>query len=174
MTAIGRPAADEYAEYYGKYVALVPEPDPVAALAAEIEQTSALLGKVSDSAALHRYAPGKWSVKEVVGHLCDAERVFTYRAMRFARADTAPLASFDETAYVPAGGFDRRSLEDLAGEFRDVRRASIALFRSFDEVAWHRRGVASGKEVTVRGLAYITAGHERHHVAILKERYGLK
>jgi DinB family protein len=174
VTAIGRPASDEFAEYYGKYVANVPEPDPVAALAMQIELTAALLGRVSDADALKRYAPGKWSVKEVVGHLCDSERVFTYRAMRFARADTTALASFDENPYVQAAGFDRHPLASLVAEFRDVRRASLALFRSFDEMAWHRRGTASGKVVSVRALAYITAGHERHHVAILKERYGLR
>ena len=174
MTAIGRPAQDEFAEYYGKYIATVSEEDPVAAMAAQIEQTRALLDRVSEEASLKRYAADKWSVKEVVGHLCDAERVFTYRAMRFARADATPLASFDEKPYVLAGGFDRRPFTDLVNEFRDVRRASVALFRSFDEVAWHRRGMASGYEFSVRALAYITAGHERHHVAILKERYGLR
>jgi len=174
VTAIGRPASDEFAEYYAKYVANVPEPDPVGALAAQIELTAALLGRVSDADALKRYAPGKWSVKEVVGHLCDAERVFTYRAMRFARADTTALASFDEKPYVQAGGFDRRLIAELVSEFRDIRRASLALFRGLDDVAWHRRGMASGYEFSVRALAYITVGHERHHVGVLKERYGLR
>lgn len=171
---VGRPEAGEFAEFYAGYVARVAEPDPVAAMAAQIEETGALLGRRSDADALRRYAPGKWSVKEVIGHLADAERVFAYRALRFARGDAAPLASFDETAYVPAGGFDRRPLAELLSEFRDVRRATLALFRGLDAAAWRRSGTASGKGVSVRALAYIIVGHERHHVEILRERYGLR
>lgn len=173
-SVVGRPAADEFPYHYAGYVDRVPEPDPVDAMARQIEETAALLARVSDADALKRYAPGKWSVKEVVGHIADAERIFSYRALRFARADVTPLASFDENAFIPAGGFDRRPLADLAAELQDVRRASLALFRGFDDAAWGRSGTASGKPISVRALAYIIAGHERHHVAILKERYGVR
>lgn len=171
--AITRPAAGEYAPYYGTYVGKVPEGDLLQILENQRRETQALLGGLSDAKALHRYAPGKWSVKEVVGHLTDAERVFSYRALRFARGDAKPLQGFDENAWVPPGKFDARPLKDLAAEFDAVRRATIALLKSFDAEALQRRGVASDNPISVRALAYIIAGHERHHVGILHERYGI-
>jgi len=173
MTAatIPRPDASEYAPYYGTYVSKVPQGDLLLTLERQRQETQALLAGLSDAQALHRYAPGKWSIKEVIGHLSDAERVFSYRALRFAREDRAPLAAFDENAYVPAGRFDARALSDLAAEFDAVRRATITLFRGMDPGAFARRGTASDHEVSVRALAYIIAGHERHHVMILRERY---
>ena len=119
----------------------------------------------------HRYAPGKWSVSEVVGHLADTERIFAYRALRFARNDATPLAGFDENQFVPPANFDARPLPDLAEELRAVRLASVALFRRLDDAALARRGTANQVEITVRALPWIIAGHERHHVAVLKERY---
>jgi uncharacterized damage-inducible protein DinB len=136
-------------------------------------ETQRLLAGVSDAKALHRYAPGKWSVKEVVGHVMDTERVFCYRALRFARADDKPLQGFDENAWVPAGRFDSRSLADLAGELDAVRRATIPLLRGLDTEALARRGTANNNPISVRALAWIIAGHERHHVGILHERYGI-
>lgn len=171
---VGRPEADEYAPFYAGYVARVEEANPVEALAGQIEQTCALLHRVAEADAGSRYAAGKWSIKEVVGHLADVERIMSYRALRVARGDATPLAGFEENEYVPAGGFDRRTLADLVGELRDVRRATLALFRSFDDAAWHRRGVANGKPVSVRALGYIIPGHERHHVEALRTRYGLR
>src|SRR2546423_5296233 len=117
--------------------------------------------------------PGKWSIKEVIGHVTDAERVFSYRALRFARADTISLPGFDENAWVPAGNFGARSLADLAAELDAVRPATIALFRGLDAAALARRGTASDNAVSVRAIAWIIAGHERHHVALLHERYGV-
>jgi uncharacterized damage-inducible protein DinB len=171
--AITRPAAGEYAPYYGTYIGKVPEGDLLQILENQRRETQSLLGGLSDAKALHRYAPGKWSIKEVVGHLTDAERVFSYRALRFARGDAKPLQSFDENAWVPPGKFDARPLKDLAAEFDAVRRATIALLRTFDAEALQRRGVASDNPVSVRALAYIIAGHERHHVGLLHERYGI-
>ena len=171
--AVTRPDASEYAPYYGTYVGTVPEGDLLQILEDQHRDTQALLGGLSEAQALHRYAPGKWSVKEVVGHLTDAERVFSYRALRFARGDAKPLQGFDENAWVPPGKFDARPLADLAAEFAVVRRATVALFRSLDAAALERRGVASDNLVSVRALAYIIAGHERHHVGILHERYGV-
>lgn len=175
MVAITRPGADEFAPYYGKYIERVPAADGdgvfLDLLGRQLGETKALLGGLAEARALHRYAPGKWSVKEVVGHLCDSERVFAYRAMRIARGDETPLASFDENAFVPPGRFDERPLADLIAEFAVVRQATVALFRGLPVESLVRRGTASGKTVSVRALAYIIAGHERHHVEILRERY---
>ena len=172
--SVARPQAGEFAPYYQKYVDRVPAGDLLALLARQGEETAALLGKVKESAAGHRYEPGKWSIREVLGHVADAERVFAYRALRFARGDEAPLQSFDEKAFVAGGGFERRTLADVIAEFRAVRQATLTLLRSLDDAAWARGGTASGNHVTVRALGYIIAGHEAHHVAILKERYGVR
>jgi uncharacterized damage-inducible protein DinB len=169
--AIPRPDGTEYAPYYGTYIGKVPEGDLLETLENQRRDTQRLLAGLSEQQALHRYAPGKWSIKEVVGHLADSERVFAYRALRFARADETPLASFDEQAWTPAGKFDARALKDLAAELDVVRHATLALFRGLDAEALPRRGIASGKPVSVRALAWIIAGHERHHVALVRERY---
>jgi len=171
MTAIARPDATEHAPYYAKYIDKVPDGDLVAILERQRKETGALLKSIPETKGGHRYAPGKWSIKEVVGHVNDAERVFAYRAMRIARGDATPLASFDQDPYVAAGRFDARPLTDLAAEFDAIRSATIALLKSIDAEAIGRRGTASGKEVSARALAYIIAGHERHHMDILKERY---
>jgi hypothetical protein len=168
---IPRPATTEYGPFYNGYISQVPDGDLLTILEDQRRNTQQLLGALPEAKALYRYAPGKWSVKEVVGHLTDSERVFGYRALRFARGDAQPLAGFDETAWVPAGGFDRRSLPDLLAELDAVRRATIALFRGLDAAALARKGKANNLEITVRALAYVIAGHERHHVGILRERY---
>ncbi len=168
---IPRPAADEYFDYYGKYIALVPDGDLLATLEQQNADTAALLASVTPARADFAYGPGKWTIKEVVGHLCDAERVFAYRAMRFGRADATALASFDENTYVPAGKFGERTLTDLVEEFRAIRAGTLHLARHFDAEALGRQGTASGHPISVRALLYIIAGHERHHVTLLKERY---
>lgn len=172
MSPIALPAADEHVPYYGKYVALV-GPDSLAALESQASSTAALLAATPEERGNHRYAEGKWSVKEVIGHLADGERVFAYRALRIARADTTELPGFEENDYVPAGRFDRRTLADIAAEFATVRAATLALVRSFDEDALARRGSANNSPVSVRALVAIIAGHEAHHVKLLRERYGL-
>ena len=166
----GRPGSDEYAEFYGGYVAAVKEP-LLESLETEADRWRALLAGVPPGGEGYRYAPGKWSVREVVGHVIDAERTFTVRAMAFARGDRSHFPSFDENAYAASSGADRRPLADLAEELVAVRRATVLLLRSFDEAAWDRRGVASGCEFTVRSLAWIIAGHSRHHRRVLAERY---
>jgi len=171
--AIPRPGAGEYAPYYAGYIAQVPGDDVLPTLAGHIGTWSPILRRLSDAQALHRYAPGKWSVKEVIGHLCDGERVFGYRALRFARADATPLPGFDETAWVPASGSDRRPIGELVDELVAVRASTVELIRSFDDEALARRGEANGKTISVRALAWIAAGHALHHQAILRERYGL-
>ena len=171
---VGRPEADEIPPHFVGYIGKVPESDPVAVLAAQIDVTAALLRGLSDADALKRYAPGKWSVKEIVGHLADTERIMAYRALRVARGDETPLPGFDENAYVPPAKFDSRPLAELISDFRTVRTATLALFKSFDADAWRRRGTASGKLISVRALGYMIPGHERHHVEILRDRYGIR
>jgi hypothetical protein len=139
----------------------------------QIEETIAPISRMSDQDALSRYAPEKWSIKEVVGHLIDTERVMSYRALRIARGDQTPLASFDENAFVRHAQFDGRSTASLLDEWRSVRDASVRLFEGFSPEVNMRRGTASGAEISVRALAYIIAGHELHHRAILRERYGV-
>lgn len=169
--AIGRPAATEYPPSYGAYIGKVPDGDLLQLLEDQRRETQTLLAAIPDPRAFHRYAPGKWSIKEVAGHVADAERVFAYRALRFGRGDATPLAGFDEQAWVPPARFDARSLGAIAAELDAVRRATIALFGGLDPEALARRGQANGKDVSVRALGYVIAGHERHHVAILRERY---
>lgn len=137
----------------------------------QIAGTLGMLGGISEEKSLHRYAAGKWSIKEVLGHLTDAERVFSYRAMRFARNDQQALPGFEQDDYVAAAGSDARPWSDLIAEFEHVRRASILLFRGLSPEAAMRSGVASNASVSVRALGYIIAGHELHHMAILRDRY---
>ena len=169
----GRPAPDEVPAHYVGYIERVPESDPVSVCASQIEETTTLLRGLSEKDAMYRYERGKWSIKEVVGHLADTERIMAYRALRIARGDVTPLPSFDENAYVPVGKFDSRSLLDLTGELRTVRAATLALFRTLDAEAWQRRGIASGKPISVRALGFIIPGHERHHLHVLRTRYGV-
>ena len=168
---IPRPDVSEYAPYYAGYVSQVPEGDVLELLARQIDDTTTLIGGLSEAQAGYRYAPGKWSIREIVGHVADAERVFSYRALRIGRNDQTPLPSFDENAWMPYGNFDGRPLVDLLGELRAVRQSTLALYRSFAPEAVARRGVASQKEISVRAIIYITAGHERHHVGVMREKY---
>ena len=165
-----RPAPTEYAPYYARYIDLVPEADPIAALEAQLGETLAVLRPAPEAQGSVRHPPYTWTVKEVVGHVTDTERIFGYRALRFARGDTTPLPGFDEGAYAPAGEFDRVALAGLVGEFETVRRSHVALFRHLPAAAWDRGGEANGVPVTVRALAYMMAGHARHHAAILRKR----
>ena len=169
--AIARPTNSEYASYYERYVTLVPEGDIVSTLTKQLGTTLQLLRGIDESQAGNRYAPDKWSIKELVGHLIDGERIFSYRALRFARNDQSPLSGFEQDDYVRNANFDDRQLSDLANEFEYVRRANIELFKSFSEDAWARRGPANGVEISVRALAFVIAGHEAHHVQILRTRY---
>ena len=169
--AATQPQPTEYAPYYEKYIALVPEGDIVATLSRQLDDTLSFLRGLTEAQGNSRYAPGKWSIKELVGHIIDGERIFAHRALRFARNDQTPLPGFEQDDYVRAGNFDNRQLSDLTDEFEQVRRATLSLLRSFDDEAWLRRGAANDTEVSVRALAYILAGHETHHKQILRERY---
>jgi len=169
--APGRPGAGEYAPFYEKYIALIPGTDILGALEAQRLVMAQLLGARSEREGNFRYATDKWSVKEVIGHVSDSERIFAYRALRFARGDSTPLSGFEQDDYVKNGGFGDRTLADLAQEFREVRAATIALFSGLDSPSWQRRGVANNNQVSVRALAYIIAGHDLHHRRILEEKY---
>ena len=166
-----RPSPTEYAPFYATYVDAVPGGDLLRLLEDQGDDTLALLRSFGEQRGNDRYAEGKWSVKEVVGHMADTERVFAYRALRFARADETPLPGFEQNSYVEAAGFGRRTLADLAEEFADVRKATLKLLASFDEEVLDRVGTASGHPMSVRALAWVIAGHERHHVGILRDRY---
>jgi hypothetical protein len=168
-----RPAADECAPYYQGYLAAVDSERIGAQLLAQRDAVSRLLGPLDDTTAQHRYAPGKWSVKEVCGHLVDTERVFAYRLLRIARGDTTPLPGFDEDVFVAHGGFDARPIAALADEFRTTRAATITMIRGFDAAVWTRRGTASGQPVSANALAWLLVGHVAHHVRLLHERYGI-
>jgi hypothetical protein len=169
--AATRPAKSEYLPFYETYIALVPDGDVVATLANQMNETQALLRSLPASVATYRYAPDKWSVNELVGHLIDSERNFAIRALRFARNDATPLPGFEQEDYVRNANFDAYPLVDLASELESLRQSTVFLFRHIDEEAWMRRGVANNAEVSVRALAYIIAGHELHHREILGSRY---
>ncbi|GMV07683.1 MAG: DNA damage-inducible protein DinB [Gemmatimonadota bacterium] len=166
-----RPEAGEYNEYYARYIALVPDGDIVETLARQMQDTHALLKGVPPEKEEYRYAPGKWSLREVVGHLLDTERVFAFRALWFARGAGGELAGMDQELWVKASSAGSRSLADLAWEWMGLRSANALMFASFDEETGLRRGVASGYEVTVRALAWMIAGHELHHLALIRREY---
>lgn len=166
-----RPDETEYHPEFGKYVTLVPAGDIVTVLGSQIEETLALLRSVTEEGGRYRYAPGKWSVKELVGHLIDSERIFSYRALSFARDDRTALPGYEQDDYIRGGSFDAVPLDELAAEFASVRQATVFLFKHLDEEAWARRGLANDNEVSVRALAHIIAGHELHHRGVLRDKY---
>jgi hypothetical protein len=171
MTTGNRPSAEEFAPYYEKYISLVTDDDIAAALDRQLTEHLAMLRSIPEDRACVTNEPGKWSVKQIVGHLVDNERVFAYRALRFARNDATPLPGFDENEFMRDAPFDNRPLAELVSEFEHVRKSTIHLFRSLSAEAWLRAGLADEKRVSVRALAYIIAGHERHHMSILRRRY---
>jgi uncharacterized damage-inducible protein DinB len=169
----GRPATGEYGDFHTGYIAAVPAGDIRETLARESAAAAAFYAAISAERADHAYAPGKWTVREVVAHLADSERVFAYRALRFGRGDQTPLAGFDQDQWVPRCHAGTRPWPELLADFAAVRAASLQLFRSFTEADWARRGEASGVAVSVRTLAFVVVGHELHHRRILVERYGI-
>jgi hypothetical protein len=166
-----RPQSGEYAAFYEKYISLVTGKDILAILEAQRLQMIQIFSARSEREGNFRYAPGKWSVKEVLGHMADTERIMAYRALRIARGDKTPMEGFEQDDYVRTGSFGERSLTDLSDELAHVRNATLTLFRSLRKDAWERRGIANKNEVSVRALAFIIAGHELHHRLLLEERY---
>jgi DinB superfamily len=168
---MNRPNKNEYAAYYETYVSLVEESDIVSAMRNQADELREIFSQMSDEQGLYRYEKGKWSIKELLGHLIDGERVFAYRALRFARADKTELAGFDQDPYIENANFDAVKLQDLLEELLSLITANTLFFNNLDDEMWGRTGVASENEISVRALAYIMVGHIRHHVKILKERY---
>ncbi|MEZ5344282.1 MAG: DinB family protein [Pyrinomonadaceae bacterium] len=168
---ISRPEDSEYAPYYSGYVSMVAGDDIITALAGQKIETKRLLLTIPEDKGSYRYAEGKWSIKELIGHVIDTERIMAYRALRIARNDATPLSGFDQDPYIENASFDDRDLSDLAEELELIRNANILMLKGFSSDAWSRTGTASENPVSVRALAYIIAGHELHHLKILKERY---
>jgi len=166
-----RPQPGEYTPYYDRYISLVPANDILAAFDDQRREMLLLLCGRTEADGNLRYAPDKWSLKELLGHVNDTERIMSYRALRISRGDATPIEGYEQDDYVRNGPFAHRPLADLIEDYIAVRRATISLFRNLDEPAWSRRGVANKNEVTVRALAYIIAGHELHHRRVLEEKY---
>jgi hypothetical protein len=166
-----KPEKGEFLPYYERYIELVGSGDVIATLTRQMAETQALLRSLPAGVSTYRYAPDKWSVYEVIGHLIDSERIFTSRALRFARNDPTPLPGFEQDDYVTNSSFDSYPLSELASELKSVRESTVFLFTHLQEDAWMRRGIANGAEVSVRALAYIIAGHELHHREVLRARY---
>jgi len=166
-----RPEPSEYHHYFSRYIDLVPEEDILGAIESQSSATQRLMATLDETKAAFRYAAEKWSIREVLGHMTDTERVMGYRALAIARGDTAPLPGFDEGLYASNAAYDSWRLGDIAEQYALVRRSHIVLFRNLPGDAWVRSGVANGNAVTVRALGAIIVGHERHHLGVLRERY---
>jgi DinB family protein len=168
---IARPEPGEYAPYYDRYISLIGGSDILGTLESQRRQMMLLLSGREEGEGDLRYAPDKWSAKEVLGHVCDTERIFAYRALRISRGDQTPIEGFEQDDYVRNGPFGRAPLAEIVEDYIAVRRATLTLLRNLDEMAWMRRGVANKNEITVRALAYVIAGHELHHRRVLEEKY---
>lgn len=169
--SLSRPLPGEYAEAYAPYIAAAPEGDILGFLEAQAGEVRALFAGLSEAQGAFRYAPGKWSLKDLVQHLSDAERIFAYRCLRIGRGDATPLPGFEEDDYAAAARADRRPMADLLADWGAARAASLTLFRSLDDAAWDRQGTTSGRSITVRCLPFICAGHTAHHLGVIRERY---
>lgn len=172
-SAAQRPAPEEYAPFFAGYVGLVPETEVLPVLTAQAAEIRRIAASVPEGRETFRYAPGKWSVRELLGHVGDAERVFGYRAFCISRGETAALPGFDENGYVAESGYDERRLAELAEDFAALRGSNLAVLARLTPQRWSNVGIANGKRVSLRALAYIMAGHVRHHLGVLKARYGV-
>jgi uncharacterized damage-inducible protein DinB len=168
---LGRPLSNEYEPYFETYIQIVPQGNLLLILSQQIKETADLLRNITDAQGEYRYASGKWSLKEVIGHMADTERIMAYRLLRIARGDETPLAGFDENQFVKAAAFGQRSVQDLVEELTSVRQATLYLLHGLTNEAWLCAGIANNKNVTVRSIAYIIAGHELHHRKVIEERY---
>ncbi len=168
---MNKPSRDDCAPYYQKYIDELPAGNILEILGQQLSETLKVFNALDEQRARYRYAPGKWSCKELLGHLIDSERVFVYRATCFARNDSGPLPGMDENLWVAHAGFDARDLAGLIDEYEHGRRTSIAFFKGLDDETASRRGVASNCEFTAGSFPFIIAGHERHHLDVIRERY---
>lgn len=173
IPSISRPDPDEFAPFFEKYVKLVHDRDVLGVMHGQIPILRAVRDGLTENEALHRYEAGKWSVKEVLGHISDTERILSYRLFRISRGDSTPLSQFDQAAYVQAAGFDRTGVPELVDDFERVRSATLGILAGSSSEALERRGVASQREVSARALVHIIAGHVEHHLSILEEKYGV-
>jgi DinB family protein len=173
ILTLPRVSPGEAAPFYEDFLAAFPDGQVGAHLRAQAAELDDLCGNLSESDAMFRYAEGKWTIKEVLGHLMDTERVFAYRLLRISRGDVTELPGFDESMYVPAGQFNLRRVDDLVSEFKLQRASTLALVNAIPPAAWPRVGTANGFRTSARALVYIILGHTAHHVRILRERYGL-
>lgn len=168
---IGRPQSSEAGSYYFTYINLIASDDGLAVMESQLDESLALLAKISEEKSLHRYAPGKWSVRQVLNHVTDTERAFAFRALWFARGFEAPLPSYEQDVAAAGAGADGVAWTEHVEEFRRVRLASISLYKNLPNEAWMRGGIASDNRFTVRALAFIIPGHVAHHLKVLRERY---
>jgi hypothetical protein len=168
---VDRPGPGDCNEYYFTYIDRVPEGDVLDLLGRQLRETAAYLASLDEETWDRRYAPDKWSIKEIVGHLIDSERAFSFRAFAAARRDPAPLPSFEQDDYVVASGIGARAPGSIVGEYEAVRSATLALFRTFGGGQWEAVGNASGWDFTVRAIPFVLAGHEIHHLGVIRERY---
>jgi len=168
---IEKPAAEEFNEYYGRYITQVTEPDLLGVLAAQPAEIAGVFGSLDESKGTYAYDEGKWTLKEVLSHLIDGERHFAYRVHRISRGDTTPIEGFEQDGYIENSYANERTFADLIAEFTELRHANLRQLKMLSESDWIRTGTASGFPVSVRALAFIMAGHIRHHTAIVNERY---
>lgn len=166
-----RPQPAEAAPYYSRYIDLIAADNVVPVFSSQLDETSAFLGSISEAQSLKRYAPGKWSIRDVLGHVNDSERIFAFRALWFARGFQDPLPTYDQEACVKAAKADTISWVAHVEEFRNIRLTTISLFKNLPDDAWSNTGIASDNRFTVRSLAYIIAGHVAHHVNVIQDRY---
>ena len=166
-----RPVESEYAPYYHRYISLIEEGDILALLASQRAQTLALLEGLDETQAEYRYAEGKWSIKEIMGHLIDCERIYAARALWFGRGASGPLPGFDQDLFVVKADFNRRTLAELLREYALVRDSTIAMFQGFSDQSWEMAGIADSNSITVRAIAWVLASHDLHHTAVIRERY---
>ncbi|RMH65438.1 MAG: DinB family protein [Calditrichaeota bacterium] len=166
-----RPAREEYNAYYHEYIKQVPDGHILDILEKQADLMGRFFANISEEQGLLRYEPGKWSIKEIVGHLLDVERIFAYRAFRFSRNDKTDLPGFDQNSYVPKGRYDTQDLSELIEAFYVLRKATINMFKGFDAEMWEARGTANGSEMSVRAVAWLLAGHLIHHMKVIQSRY---
>lgn len=166
-----RPSNDEHSGFFSRYISLVPEGDIVNMLEESLGTTAAFLSGITEEQGQYRYAPGKWSLKQTVGHISDNERIMAYRLLRFARGDKTSQPGYDQDELMKGSTFDSWTMAELIGDYTDVRQATLSLIRRLTDEAWSRKGTASGFELSARALAYVIAGHELHHLAVIRERY---
>lgn len=166
-----RPGREEYSPYFTGYISQVPEGDYLSFLHSQLNAVVTLFSRINDEQGLYRYEPGKWSLKEVLGHMTDTERIMSYRMLRIARGDTTNLPGFDQDLFITNTSFDELSMEDLLNDFQAVRQGTFSLQKTISEAAWLRKGTANNNEISARALAYVLAGHAQHHLGVIQHKY---